>query len=124
MSRPAPRVQRSRMQDTRPPRPASPDTGGRLRSVRRSAWRIAGRARDVFPPTARGVSVAALSALALWLYGYGALDLVLFAIGMAGLVVVSLCTVAVGLGALVLARRLRPHEALPIRVEAARPLPT
>jgi hypothetical protein len=64
-----------------------------------------------FPLTWRGVLVAALSAGALRLYGYGALDLVVFVVGIAGLALVLLCALAVAGAALALRRRLRRGEA-------------
>ncbi len=65
----------------------------------------------LFPLTWRGLLVGLLSAGALRLYGYGALDLVVFVVGNAGLALLALCGLAVGVAALVLRRRLRRGEA-------------
>lgn len=56
---------------------------------------IGNRVRDVFPLTARGVLVLASTGLALWLYGFQALDGVWYVagVGLIGLCVVSLVSV-------------------------------
>jgi uncharacterized protein (DUF58 family) len=55
--------------------------------------------------------VGALSGGALHLYGYGALDLVVFVVGIAGLALLALCALAAAGAALALRRRLRRREA-------------
>lgn len=75
------------------------------------------RARGLFsqlavlsPLTVRGFLVALLSGVFLWTHGYGALDLILFVVGVSGLALVSLCLVAVGVGALFVRRSTAPLE--------------
>lgn len=65
-----------------------------------------GRAADTVPPTARGCCVALLAAFSLWTYGYGSLDLVLFVVGIAGLVLFMMTGVTVATTAYLLRRRL------------------
>ncbi|MEM7581983.1 MAG: DUF58 domain-containing protein [Acidobacteriota bacterium] len=59
------------------------------------ARRWARRAFDLFPLTWRGFFVALFSGLALWRFGYGTLDLLLFVIGISGLVLIVLSVLAV-----------------------------
>lgn len=73
--------------------------------------------RDLAPPTARGLLVAGFSALALWPFGFGSLDLVLFVVGLAGLVLVLLACLLAAATALVLRRRLRRRSTEPQRLE-------
>ncbi len=68
---------------------------------------LARRAADVVPPTWRGVFIALFSVLALWRYGYGNLDLLLFVVGVAGLVLVILSSIAAAAAALHLRRRVK-----------------
>ena len=75
------------------------------------------RARGLFsqlavlsPLTVRGFLVALLSGVFLWTHGYGALDLILFVVGVSGLALVSLCLIAVGVGALFVRRSTAPLE--------------
>jgi len=70
----------------------------------RSGHRVR-RYASALPLTARGAVVATLSALALWSYGFGSLDLILFEVGLTGLMLVALALLAVCVTALVLRRR-------------------
>lgn len=65
-----------------------------------------GRAADIVPPTARGFCVGLLSAFSLWSYGFGSLDLVLFVVGIAGLVLIVMTGLVVATTAFFLRRRL------------------
>jgi len=78
------------------------------------------RLGDVLPPTWRGVFVALASGLALSSYGYASLDLLLFVIGIAGLVLTLLSILAVGGASLYLRRRLQDDGAGFRRLEAGR----
>ncbi len=64
------------------------------------------RAADALPPTWRGIFITLFSGLALWRYGYGTLDLLLFVTGIAGLVLVLLSSLAAAASALYLRRRI------------------
>jgi hypothetical protein len=79
---------------------------------------------NVFPPTWRGVFVALASALALSSYGYDSLDLLLFVIGIAGLVLTLLSSLAVGGAALYLHRRIEDDGVGFRRLEAGSPIRT
>lgn len=79
------------------------------------------RAADLSPPTARGWFVGLLAAFCLWTYGFGSLDLVLFVVGVAGLVLLVLTGLSVALAAFYLRRRLERgavEEATVDRLEA------
>ena len=58
------------------------------------------------PTTWRGALIALFSATALWRYGYGSLDLLLFVTGISGLVLVGLSSIAAAASALYLRRRI------------------
>jgi len=60
----------------------------RLRALR--------RLRDGVPLSARGALVAMFSALALWRFGFGTLDLLLFVVGISGLILVGFSALLVG----------------------------
>ncbi len=75
---------------------------GKLQQVRR--W--ARRAMELFPLTWRGFFVALFAGFALWRFGYGTLDLLLFVIGISGLVLVVLSVLTVVVSALYLRRRI------------------
>ncbi len=77
-----------------------------LRDARATLRSIERRARGWCPITWRGALVAGISSGALWLYAYGELDLVVFALGIAGIVLVSLATLLTGATTLGLRRRL------------------
>lgn len=85
---------------------------------------LAKRFGNAVPLTWRGVLVAVLSAAALYRYGYASLDLLLFVVGISGLVLTLLAMLTVGTAALLLRRSAR--EQLPIRqrLEAGSPIPT
>ncbi|MEM9597644.1 MAG: DUF58 domain-containing protein [Acidobacteriota bacterium] len=72
----------------------------------RTAARLYLRAADLVPTTWRGTAVAAACALALGRWGLGAMDLVVFVFGIAGLVLWGLSQLVIGGSAIVLKRRL------------------
>ncbi|MEM6796927.1 MAG: DUF58 domain-containing protein [Acidobacteriota bacterium] len=72
--------------------------------LRRAVQRIG----DTMPPTWRGLMVAVLGSFALWQFGYREMDLVLFVIGLAGLVLLALASVVVAGSAAFLTKRLEP----------------
>lgn len=85
---------------------------------------LARRAADIVPLTWRGFFIALFSAFALWRYGYGSLDLLLFVVGVAGLVLIILSSVIVVASTLYLHGRIK-SEALGRRsLEAGSPIPT
>jgi hypothetical protein len=72
------------------------------------------RVADAVPLSGRGLWIAALSAVALWLYGLQAHDLILLVAGAAGLGLVGLASACVSLAALALrARRDAPDASAP-----------
>ena len=72
-------------------------------------WRrLTRRAADAVPLTWRGTFIALFSASALWRYGYGSLDLLLFVTGISGLVLVLLSSITTLASALYLRRRIAP----------------
>ena len=82
------------------------------------------RAAGLFPLTWRGVFIALFSATALWRYGYGRLDLLLFVVGVAGLVLVALAAI-LSIAAAIYLRRHIESSALGRRsLEAGSPIPT
>jgi len=72
--------------------------------------------RGWFPLTARGALLAAASLAALWLYAYAQFDLVAFALGAGGLVLVALAAGLTLASALRLRRRLHNHAGQAVRV--------
>ncbi len=68
--------------------------------------RLTRRAADAVPTTWRGVFIALFSGVALWRYGYGSLDLLLFVTGVSGLVLVLLSSLTAAASALYLRRRI------------------
>jgi len=62
------------------------------------------------PLSVRGFLVAVLSGVFLWTHGYGALDLVLFVVGVSGLALVVLCTLAVAVGVFWVRRAPHSHD--------------
>ena len=54
---------------------------------------------ELSPLTLRGLLVGILAAVFLWTHGYGALDLVLFVVGVSGLALVALCLLTVAVAA-------------------------
>ncbi len=84
-------------------------------------WR---RAADKVPPTWRGTLVAVLASLALWRYGFGDLDLVLFAISVLALGLVFVTSLAVGATALRWRSKIVAGAAESRRLEAGGPVRT
>jgi len=80
--------------------------------------RLVRRTTDRVPLSWRGSLVALFAGLALWFYGFGALDLVLFVIGIAGIVLVVLSSLVTGGAALYLGRRVPDASADVQRLEA------
>lgn len=94
-------------------------------SLLRKSKRFLRRISDVVPPTWRGGLLAAISGAALWLYGFGHLDLVLYILGISGLLMLVLCSLLTAGTALWLHRRLPKHGgAKNHRIEAGSPIPT
>ena len=84
--------------------------------LRRATWEV----RRLFPWTLRGVGVSALSAAALWIWGFGEIDLLLLAVGASGLAIVAVASGMVAVGAAGLRWKLRqtvPEPAHHRRVE-------
>ncbi len=82
------------------------------------------RAKDAVPTTWRGAFIALFSGVAVWRYGYGSLDLLLFVTGISGLVLVILSSIAAVASALYLRRRVE-GSALGVRsLEAGSLIPT
>ena len=96
----------------------------RLHQILQNTRRAIEPVRRWSPPTWRGVFVAAASGLALGTFGYAALDLLLFVIGISGLVLTLLSSVAVGAAALYLRRRLENGTEGFQRLEAGSPIRT
>jgi len=92
-----------------------------LRPLGRAARRLAG----AFPVTPRGIGVAVLCGASLRVWGYGSLDLVVFALAVTGLALLALSALAIAAAALFLrgSRRTAPAS-WPARLEADRPLRT
>lgn len=76
---------------------------------------------DVSPPTARGWLLAAVAGLGLWRLGYGAMDLVIFTMSLAGLALVGAAVAGVSLASLYARRRVRAATAGPQVLEAEAP---
>ncbi len=68
---------------------------------------LARRAADIVPMTWRGAFIALFSATALWRFGYGDLDLLLFVTGVSGLVLVTLSSLTAVVSALYLRRKIK-----------------
>ena len=94
------------------------------RKRRRRARRWARRFADATPLTWRGFLVALFAGLALWRFGYGTLDLLLFVIGICGLVLVSLSVIAVVWSTVYLRRRTLRSALATRRLEAGSPIRT
>src|SRR5262245_27085147 len=83
------------------------------------------RIADAVPVTPRGLLVAALCAASLRVYGYGSLDLVVFALAVSGLALLAFAMTLVSASAFYLRRADRSEPArLAARLEADRPLAT
>lgn len=90
----------------------------------RRARRFLGRILDVLPPTWRGLLLAVLSGFSLWLYGFGHLDLVLYVIGMSGILLLALTSLMTAGTALWLRKRLPEGGSTKRRIEAGSPIRT
>ena len=88
------------------------------------AARLVRRISDVVPPTWRGALVAVVSGLALWLYAFGHLDLVLYVVGITGIVLLAVAAATTGSVAVWLRRRLGAGGATVRRIEAGSPIRT
>ncbi|MEM7351725.1 MAG: DUF58 domain-containing protein [Acidobacteriota bacterium] len=88
------------------------------------ARRLAGHLADWLPLTWRGLFVALFSGVALWRFGYGTLDLLLFVIGISGLVLVSLSALVIVGAAIYLRRHIDVSSLAKRRLEADSPLRT
>lgn len=82
------------------------------------------RGGELLPLTWRGFFVVLFSSLALWRFGYETLDLLLFVVGISGLVLVTLSAIAVVGAALYLKRPIAAAVASTRRLEAGSPIRT
>lgn len=82
------------------------------------------RAADVFPPTWRGFLLGLICGLALWRWGYGQLDLILFVLGIAGLVLVLISSIATAIAAYFLSKRIDTSTGAVHHLEAEHPVQT
>ena len=94
------------------------------RVIPRRARRFLRHAANLVPLTWRGALVALSSALALWHFGFGSLDMLLFVTGVSGLVLVALSSITVAGAALYLRRRLGGCGLGTRRLEAGSPIRT
>ena len=92
--------------------------------IPQKARRLVRRVSDTVPLTWRGLFVAAFAGLALWRFGYGTLDLLLFVIGICGLVLVTLAVGAVVWATIYLRRRIERPALGTRRLEAGSPIRT
>ncbi len=82
------------------------------------------RLAEAVPLTARGALLALFAGLSLWRFGLGNLDLLLFVIGISGLVLVALAALTIG-GAAIYLRRRHGHGTMETgRLEAGSPIRT
>ncbi len=79
---------------------------------------------DVLPLTWRGFFVLLFSSLALWRFGYETLDLLLFVVGISGLVLVGLSAIVVIWATLFLRRKIDVAGLSTRRLEAGSPIRT
>ncbi len=86
--------------------------------------RLTRRVADSVPSTWRGTFIALFSALALWRYGYGTLDLLLFVVGVAGLALAVLSSIATAAAAFHLRRRIEASVPASSSLEAGSLIPT
>lgn len=80
----------------------APLPGGALR-------RLLALLRERFPLTAQGLAVLLIALAALRVFGYGRMDLVVFALAVCALAIVCFSTVIVLLGGLILRHQIREH---------------
>jgi len=95
-----------------------------LQRTRQRTLELARRAADLIPLTWRGVFVTLFSLLALWRFGYGSLDLLLFVIGVSGLVLIGASAFTVILSAVYLRRSIDKVPLATRRLEAGSPIRT
>lgn len=88
------------------------------------SYRLVRRAIDILPLTGRGLVAGLLCGLALKRWAFGELDLVLFVIGVAGLVLLGLAILLTCGAALFLSRKARSEERALLRLEAGYPVAT
>ena len=88
----------------------SPLTGGSLR-------RLLALLRERFPLTAQGLAVLLIALAALRVFGYGRMDLVVFALAVCALAIVCFSTVFVLLGGLILRHQIREHLEMQVLLE-------
>ena len=93
-----------------------------MQRILKRARHLANRAAEVLPLTWRGVFVTLFAGVALWRFGYGTLDLLLFVIGISGLVLVGLSAVVVVSAAIYLRRRIDQSPLARQRLEAGSPI--
>jgi len=99
-------------------------------TLARAARRVLTLLRERFPLTAQGLAVLIIALVALRVFGYGRMDLVVFALAICALAIVCFSTVIVLLGGLILRHQIREHLEMQvllgrhvarIRVEAGYP---
>lgn len=95
-----------------------------LQRSRQRTRHLARRVADLVPLTWRGVFVTLFSLLALWRFGYGSLDLLLFVIGVSGVVLVVASAITVTASTVYLRRRIDPAPLATRRLEAGSPIRT
>ncbi len=95
-----------------------------LQRTRQRTLELTRRAADLVPLTWRGVFVTLFSLLALWRFGYGSLDLLLFVIGVSGLVLMVASALTVILSAVYLRRNIDKAPLTTRRLEAGSPIRT
>lgn len=89
-------------------------------SLRRAAQHLA----DAVPLSTRGAVVALFSGVSLWRFGFGSLDLLLFVIGVSGLVLTVLSSFVIGGAAFYLRRQPLRSQIEAGRLEAGSPIRT
>ncbi len=78
-------------------------------TIVRSLRRVLTLLRERFPLTAQGLTVLVITLAALRVFGYGRMDLVVFALAVCALAIVCFSTVIVLLGGLILRHQIREH---------------
>ena len=102
----------------------APRTRGAVALRLASLMRRLARLASWWPTTLRGLLTATLSGIALRIYGYGSLDLILYVVGLSGLVLVSVAAIAVLGAALRLKSQLRSRHSEESRFECGSPIRT